>query len=86
MYEFIVNMLLRLAVTCVATPTPTAGKFRQVLGPVQYGTERHTLTIMIITAVVFRAYFSFQLLAYVIKLIKIGSENWCINSPLLNIG
>jgi len=41
------DILLRLVVTSVATPTPAAGKFRQVLGPVQYGAQRHTLTIMI---------------------------------------
>jgi len=47
MNVFIVDMLLRLVVTSVATPTPAAGKLRQVLGPVRYGTERHTITIMI---------------------------------------
>jgi hypothetical protein len=47
MNVFMVDVLLRLVVTSVATPTPAAGKFRQVLGPVRYGAERHTLTIMI---------------------------------------
>jgi len=47
MNVFIVSVLLRLVVTSVATPNPAAGEFRQFLGPVQYGAERNTLTIMI---------------------------------------
>ena len=69
-------MLLRLVVMSVATPTAAAGKglpgFRTgpiwSRAPYSYNNDKK--------AVVFRPYFSVQLLAYVIKLTEIGDKKW----------